>query len=230
MIDGEAGGNIPELIEGATCLWPRRPRIDGSLREGLNWRLLQARRTGSEALMMETLERHDVESYFPKTRVFRIVPQRQLSRKQRAAGATVRRPKDVALFPGYLFVRFDVRRAGLNELFDLVGVSGLVCAGDFPVVVDEAFISHIRSLELDGAVPGSTPIAELFMIGDRVRLRRGPFAMFGGVVEALPSKLANQIANGTLDELDESMCATIGVEIFGRISPTKVPLGDLVKV
>lgn len=219
------------IIEGASCPWPRQPRINVNVKQhdGLNWHLLQAR-SGAEQPAMKTLERQHVESYFPQARVFRIVPQRQLSRKQRAAGATVRRPRDIAIFPGYLFVRFDVRRARLNELFDLVGVSGLVCAGDFPVVVDDAFIANVRGLEIDGAVPGSTPIAKLFEIGETVRISAGPFASFNGVVEAMPQKIAKQLLQGTLDELDELMCATIGVEIFGRISPIRIPLGHLEKI
>lgn len=218
------------VINGANCIWPRPPRISViGHPNGLSWHLSQAR-TGSERAAMEMLERQDVESYFPKARVFRIVPQRQLSRKQRAAGAVVRRPKEISIFPGYLFVRFDARRAGLNELFDLAGVSGLVCAGEFPVIVDDAFIANVRGLEIEGAVPGSTPIAKLFDIGETVRISGGPFSMFSGVVEAMPAKLAKQILDGTLEELDESMCATIGVEMFGRVSQVHVPLSHLEKI
>ena len=95
---------------------------------------------------MDALKRYHVESYFPQARVYRVVPQRKLTPKQRVRGGIVRRPTNIALFPGYLFVRFDAGTPRWHELFDIVGLYGLVCSGGLPANVDENFIRHLRRL------------------------------------------------------------------------------------
>ena len=220
----------PEALgDGAACAWPREPR-SGFAKGGVqSWHLLQAR-TGIERATMDALKRYHVESYFPQARVYRVVPQRKLTPKQRVRGGVVRRPTNIALFPGYLFVRFDAGTPRWHELFDIVGLYGLVCSGGLPANVDENFIRHLRHLEVDGAVPGNTPVATIFSLGEIVRIDEGPLLGFRGVVESLSPKIVERLKNGTLEDLDDAMCATIGVEIFGRVSTVTIPMTQLGKI
>lgn len=218
---------VPEMIEGAVCPWPRGPRL-GS-RDGVAWYLLQAR-SGAETAVTDFLKPFGYEVYYPKTLVMRLVPKRELTPSQRGAGAEVRRPKLTAVFPSYPFIRFDIRNPRCHELFDFAGVYGLHCTAERPVVVDDAFISHLKALEQDGIIPASTAVKEIFAIGENVVIGEGPMKFFQGVVEELPHKLQQQINTGVLSELDDSMCATVGVMMFGRITSVSVPMRSLEKI
>jgi transcription antitermination factor NusG len=217
---------VPEMIEGAACPWPRGPRL--GRRDGVAWYLLQAR-SGAEAAVTDFLKPFGYEVYYPKTLVMRLVPKRELTPSQRGAGAEVRRPKLMAVFPSYPFIRFDLRNPRCHELFDFAGVYGLHCTAERPVVVDDAYIGHLRSLEQDGIIPASTAVKDIFAIGESVLINDGAFKGFTGVLEELPHKLQQQINTGVLSELDDSMCATVGVNLFGRVTPATIAMRSLEK-
>jgi transcription antitermination factor NusG len=158
------------------------------------------------------------------------VPKRQLTNSQRAEGTTIRRPQLIPVFSNYPFIRFDIRDPRGHALFEFAGVYGLHCAGGRPVVVDDAFVTHLRRLEDDGVIPASTSLKDLFAIGETVRISSGPFRGFNGVVEELPPKLQKQIDTGILSELDESMCATIAIHLFGGSTPANIPLRSIEKL
>jgi Transcription termination factor nusG len=63
--------------------------------------------------------------YCPRILELRPLAKRQLSAAQRRAGIAICRPQLVPLFPRYLFVRFDMGRAGWREVFSIAGVGGL---------------------------------------------------------------------------------------------------------
>ncbi len=191
---------------------------------------LAVSRTGAEQGTAAFLKDHGFGVYYPMTRVMKLVPRKLLSHKQRRNGAVVRKPKLVPLFPGYILVNFDMGAPRWHELFDLAGVAGLVCNGRLPAEVDDAFVAKWQGLEVDGAVPGETPVAQLFNVGDRARILSGPFASFEGIVERLPAGLQKQVRTGQLDELDESMCASLAVEIFGRWTPLNIELGQIERI
>jgi transcription antitermination factor NusG len=67
-------------------------------------------------------------------------------------------------------------------------------------------------------------------VGETVRITSGPFRGFNGVIEELPTKMQEQIDSGILSELDESMCATIAIDIFGRSTPTSMQMRSLEKL
>ena len=215
------------MIEGAICEWPRPPRV-GAPAEGKCWYMLQAQ-SNVEQPLREFLKRLGYELYYPKLLILRPVPRKELSKAQRADGATVLRPQLVPVFPTYPFIRFDITDGRAHEMFKIVGVYGLQCAHHRPVIVDDAYVDHLLSLETDGLIPASTSLKELFAIGAQVRVTGGPFRGFDAIVEELPAKLQQQIDSGVISELDESAAATIAIEMFGRATLVKTPLRWLKK-
>lgn len=228
MTDEEkAEAKATGVIPGATCEWPRGPRL--GVRAGLAWYLLQIK-SGAEPKVADFLRPFGYEVYYPKTTVLRKVPRRELTPSQRKDGAVVRKPRLVPIFPGYPYIRFDLEDSRCHDLFDFAGVYGLHCTGERPVVVDDLFVGHLKALERDGNIPSETTLRDLFGVGDTVRITAGPFRAFSAVIEELPADLQHQIDNGTLNELDDSMCATVGIAIFGRISRAMIPIGSLEKI
>lgn len=193
-----------------------------------NWHLAMTR-GGRERITQGWLQDHGFEVYFPMARVMRIVAQRHLSRRQRAAGAVVRKPQLKPLFPGYIFVRFDEADCWHTH-FDAAGVYGLVCSGDLPAEVPAKLVDDIQAREQNGAVPGDVLLSELFRIGEQVVISSGPFAQFSAVLEELPPAIAEQVRNGRIEDVDESLRASVAVNILGRLTRIKVPLSNLRRI
>jgi transcription antitermination factor NusG len=158
------------------------------------------------------------------------VPRKELSKTQRADGGTVLRPQLIPVIPTYPFIRFDIADGRAHEMFKIVGVYGLQCTRNRPVIIDDAYVDYLLGLETDGPIPASTSLKELFAIGTRVRVTSGPFRGFEGIVEELSAKLQQQIDIGVISELDESTTATIAIEVFGRATPVETPLRWFKKV
>lgn len=198
------------------------------------WHVAQVR-TGSERTVEEYLRRFAFEPYTPRARIFKAVPQRYLSRKQRN-GALVKRPVVKAVWPGYVFVNFDIDRGNWHQVFQRAGVFGLLCVGDEPTRVVASEVARVRALEVDGYIPSGTFMSELFMassayeIGEQVRVTGGPFASFSGIVEELPPDLRELLMTRTLDELDDSVRVRVAVSIFGRSTPVELALSQIEKV
>lgn len=84
-----------------------------------------------------------------------------------------------ALFPGYIFARFNA-----NELIHKVrftrGVHSVVSFGLTPTPVDHTIIEIIRSNQ---DADGFTKIGEEFHAGDKVTIQDGPLKDFAGIFE-----------------------------------------------
>lgn len=221
----------PAIIEGAACPWPRQPRIGA--RKGLAWYLLQIN-SGAETRVSEFLKPFGYEVYYPKTLVLKAVPRRELTPSQRGAGALIKRPRLLPIFPGYPYICFDMEDSRVHDLFEFAGVYGLHCAGDQPVVVDDAYVWHLKQLEVpqkEGIISANRSLREIFGVGDSILInaKGSPFRGFTGVIETLPAKLQQQINDNKLSELDESMCATIAIHMFGGLARAHVPLSSIEK-
>jgi len=187
-----------------------------------SWHLAQTE-TGREQLACERLEAAGYETYYPMMRILKPVPRKQLSRKQRLQGATVKRPQLVTMFPGYLMVRFDQSLGGWHEMFEFAHVRGLVVTNGVIRSIGDNVVDKLRGNEVDGAVPGDTPAAILpFQRGEQVKIKAGPFASFRGVIERLPTT--------KLEELDESTRVLLLVHIFGGETSVELEIGDIEKV
>jgi len=126
-------------------------------------------RAGAERLAQGHLERQGFETYLPcylKTR--------------RHARRTSQTP--AALFPRYLFVRFDAGNAPWRSINGTHGVSHLVCMGNRPSAVPRGVVPEIRARESeDGFVDVTEPLG--FETGDVVQVTNGPLAQQTGIFQ-----------------------------------------------
>jgi transcriptional antiterminator RfaH len=76
-------------------------------------------------------------------------------------------------FPGYLFVRADLRQVALSRINAMPGVLRLVAFGDLPQSVPVAVIEEIRQRVDDLNTHGGLP-AHDFRPGETLRLKDGP--------------------------------------------------------
>jgi transcriptional antiterminator NusG len=86
-------------------------------------------------------------------------------------------PYPAPLFPGYLFCRFDVNRR--LPVLTVPGVVHIVGVGKTPLPVSEDEIGSLRVV-----VSASLPIKadEVYTVGDKVQIDRGPLVGVTGVV------------------------------------------------
>jgi transcription antitermination factor NusG len=228
----EKNENKINVIDGAACPWPRQPRVGA--RKGAAWYLLQIN-SGAETKVTDFLKPFGYEVYYPKTLVLKAVPKRELTPSQRGSGVVIRRPYLLPIFPGYPYIHFDMEDGNIHDLFKFTGVYGVHCAGEKPVIVDDAYVWHLKNLEEPqkaGIISANRTLRELFGVGDSVLInnRNSPFRGFTGVIETLPPKLQQQIDQNKLSELDESMCATIAIHLFGGLARATIPLGSIEKL
>jgi len=87
------------------------------------------------------------------------------------------------LFPRYLFVEVDMALQRWRSIYSTVGVSRLVCNGEFPAPVPEKVMTLLRSREnASGLIQLEQP---KFKPGDKVRVLEGAFydclGIYGGM-------------------------------------------------
>jgi transcription antitermination factor NusG len=171
------------------------------------WHLVRAVGRG-DAQVSQALTSLGFSVYSPRVLEMRPLAKRQMSANQRRAGIEISRPQLVALFPRYLFVRFDMGRVGWRQVFAIAGVAGLVCEGGLPVPISQAVLDRIRSIELDGAIVAREQKLRLvFEIGQHVVINSGPFREFHAVMQSaldLP-----------FDEVDPTTRVRILLNLFG---------------
>jgi len=206
-------------IELARQVWPEGKAAPQGNGEG-EWHVVHC--VGkTDQFALDWLKERKFETYYPMLRELKPVPKDQLSKKQRASGVVLIRPRLVPCLPRYVFVRFDMGRNGWREIFDFAGIDGLVCAGGLPVRITEAEIACMQNTEVDGAIPGPTMARLVFAEGQRVRVKEGPFAEFPGIVEVgldIP-----------LQELDSDTRIRVAVNIFGRPTPVDLAVTQVDK-
>lgn len=205
-----------------------QPRVSDPSNE--RWHVVRLR-SGYEAKAAQFLKPRNFGIYSPLTRIWRPVAQRHMSHAQRQAGAVVKKPKDMPVFPGYMFLRFDINRSDWQNIFEHLGIHGLMCDGDTPTVIRESEITRVQSLEIEGIIPSSTRMINvLFAIGEEVRVSDGPFRSFNGIIEQLPVDLAEKLKTHSIEELDDSFRAKVAVNIFGRSTPVELALSQIEKL
>src|SRR3989442_385116 len=93
--------------------------------------------------------------------------------------ADLRLWKEAALFPGYLFARFDFAR-DYPRLRWKPGLVRVVMSGATPLAVTEAMLASVLQIEKEGIRHLIRPVR--WKPGNRVRVVQGPFAGFEGRV------------------------------------------------
>lgn len=194
------------------------PQGDGrrELRAGIGWHLVQIM-VGRGAHVQALLKRHDVATYMPMERRKVMVPRKRMSRAQRRTAGVLPVYRDVfaPMFPGYMMVHFDPCDAGWRELFRLAGVRGIMCAGGLPYASPDGLIERLVGLEVDGAIPGDTPVKTLGLaVGENVRICDGPLTGFSGAVE----------------QLDESGRVGLLLSLFGRETRAELYIEQIEKL
>lgn len=189
-----------------------------SAQAGPRWHLVQVAGGERDAHAVKWLKYNGYDPYYPMMRSLRpVVKLRQMSRKQRKAlreGQLTAAATRVVLVPflhRYCFCRFDPSASGWHDILRLSGVTGLVSRHNMPVLISDQLIAALRAAEVEGAIPGHTPAAEVLVLGQLVEVIDGPFASFRGIID--------KIRTATIEGLDTIERLTVSVEIFGRLTP-----------
>jgi transcription antitermination factor NusG len=82
------------------------------------------------------------------------------------------RTRELPLFPGYLFCRFDVNERFM-PILTTPGVMSILCAGSTPLSIPEHEITAIQTMVHSGLQPKPWPDLP---IGTRVLIEKGPLA------------------------------------------------------
>ncbi len=107
-----------------------------------------------------------------------FLPLDEETRRRNGRFVTAKRP----LFPGYIFVAFDVAQGHWRTINSTYGITRLVSFGVEPAAVPADLVAQIRlRCDADGKL---VPHAML-QPGDRVTVTTGPFADFVAEVETL---------------------------------------------
>jgi len=142
-----------------------RPLIDAC---GIGWFCLRGETRREHIAATNLARRAEVEAFAPRIRV---------RRENRSGIATITE----ALFPGYLFARFDYPDQ-VRRVVSTTGVLGLVTFGGPPSRLADETIAHLRHHSEPAA---TTPISPVFEAGEWVRIAAGCFRGSEGRVREL---------------------------------------------
>lgn len=167
------------------------------------------------------------EVYIPKTRELRAIPKRKLPLNKRNSPFPVMAAQEVPLFPRYPLIKMDLTDPYRHDLFELLGVQGILCDGSGnkpqPAPIDEAFILALRAQEKGGVIPAIATLKQLvYDIGEQVRIRGGAFAGHNAEVAHLPDV--------PIEALDADHRLKLLVVLFGRKTVVEMTLGDIEKL
>lgn len=179
------------------------------------WHLVQINQQ-SFRLAKEQLDWAGYTIYAPMLRELIMPPARKLSLAQRKNRHLFGREKLSPYFGSYRFVRFHAALDPWHDLFKLVGVHGIGCAGNVPVPMPDALVSELQSKEQNGAIPADTPVKALFWkAGDTARITNG--GAFEGVT-------------GKVQRVDEAGRIRLLLELFAGLAPVDLTVDDVEKV
>jgi transcriptional antiterminator RfaH len=109
------------------------------------------------------------------------------------------KPKD--FFPCYLFVQLDIQDKGLSNLLWIPGSRGVVCYGDEPSEVPDAFIEQLK-MKIDTI--NHTPLNSCsYYKGQNITISSGLFKGYSAVFdEYLPEKDRVQLLLKTIEDFN----------------------------
>lgn len=191
------------LAQAAAAEGKRLRKIDENLDSSRQWHLVQIAQMHFTKASFH-LDAAGYRIYAPQIRDFIIPRSNQLPLGQRKHRHLFKREKLSPLFGGYRFVRFNASLDPWHDLFKLFGVHGIPVADNVPVPMPDVFIESLKSKEINGAIPGSTPVkALIFSVGDKARINEGAFIGM----------------EGTVNRIDESGRIRLLLELFAGIAP-----------
>lgn len=140
--------------------------------DGLKWFCLRAEGRREHIAAMNLVQRMGVEAFAPRIRV----------RKEKRRGGVMQTTE--ALFPGYLFARFDYQNQ-CRHVISARGVVGLVAFGGQPPSLPDDTMTQLRQYS---ASESSLPVSPIFEEGQWVRVAAGCFrGSQGKVLNAVSS-------------------------------------------
>ncbi len=183
------------------------PEREPLVREGMGWYVLRVA-SNKESQVRDALERKVKIEQF-EDRVGRILVPTQREKRMRGGTARVYLRK---LYPGYVFVEMATEPDGsIPEdvwfmIKETTGVGDFIGSGGKPSPMSMVDVEKMLAAVL---VSEETPtLANLnFKVGDRVKVREGPFENFEGVVDEINTQ------KGTVRVI---------VTIFGRATPIEI--------
>lgn len=155
------------------------------------WFALQAW-TGREGLVAQSLGRRGYEVFYP-----RYVERRRWSDRIKATEA--------ALFPGYLFCRFDPDNSA--KIVTTPGLLRIVSAGRQPIWVDEGEITSLQILVKSFQALQPWPYVH---VGQRVTIQSGPLAGVEGVVLRINRRFKLVVS---INILQRSVAVEVGSDV-----------------
>lgn len=179
---------------------------------GPKWYIVQCgRRTDQQVL--DSFDRFRIETFYPTITEMKPLPRRRMSQQQRRSGFAVMQPQESALFPRYVFTRFDIREPVWRDAFDHAGVGGIMCHSSMPIWMPDEAIQRVRD-RTGSPITTSETLRMLFKVGEEVVVTNGPFATFPGIVE--------EALDMPMEKLDSSTRIKIAVNVFGRATPVEL--------
>ena len=133
----------------------------------LSWYAIRSKPRKEEALWGQLLAR-EFETFYPRLRVHPVNP---------------RARKVAPYFPGYMFVKGDLREIGPSTFNYMPFSAGLVSFGGEPAPVSETFIRDLTR-RLHEIVDAGGMLFDGLNTGDPVRIREGPFEGFEALFDA----------------------------------------------
>lgn len=130
----------------------------------LKWYVVQSK-PREEERALHFLKEKGFQTYLPRMEVVKVRKFKNVKSKQ-------------ALFPGYLFCRFD-KDENLGHVRWTQGVKKLLPESVSPMFVDDEIVQAIHSLEQEDGVIRQQPLQK----NDQVRIARGPLKDLLGVFD-----------------------------------------------
>ena len=130
----------------------------------LKWYVVQSK-PREEERALHFLKEKGFQTYLPRMEVVKVRKFKNVKSKQ-------------ALFPGYLFCRFD-KDENLGHVRWTQGVKKLLPESVSPMFVDDEIVQAIHSLEQEDGVIRKKPLQK----NDRIRVARGPMQDVLGVFD-----------------------------------------------
>jgi transcription antitermination factor NusG len=201
------------LAQAALAEGKRLRRLDDELDAERRWHLVQiSQQHFTKASFF--LKDAGYTIYAPQSRDFVIPKSNELSLGQRRQRHLFKREKLSPYFGSYRFVRFAAGDPW-HDLFKILGVHGLGVANGVPVPMPDALIERLKAKEINGAIPGSTPVrALIFSVGDTAKVNEGAFIGFEGKIE----------------RMDENGRIRLLLELFAGLVPVDLTADQVDKV
>jgi transcription antitermination factor NusG len=207
-----------------------RPSRDAALAAWLRpWYLVQISEDFDRA-DADFLHRMQIEVYRPLIRFLKPVPRNTLSKAQRRLGIRPMREKIEPFFPGYAFVNFEHSGERWREIFRMARIRGLACANNRPLLVPWSLIEEISAREVDGAIPGSMPVADMAFLSGASGIGSGRLRSFNAASSALLGAPVSGDGELSIDQLDGPSRMKLLVGNFGQQLPLEMTVANFHKL